>query len=145
MQGSHIGRAETGRARSRAPGGRGPRTVPMPQPSPMASILLDQHHQPAGVNMGARSLHWSRYPRGFRGESQITEEAGDSAMRRAGEDDEPYEPGGGLGESTWETSPAKGVTRENSAANTEDPGEGVLGMIYQLQQTQRSRRGGGMV
>ncbi|CCT67434.1 probable APG9-integral membrane protein required for Cvt and autophagy transport [Fusarium fujikuroi] len=145
MQGSHIGRAETGRARSRAPGGRGPRTVPMPQPSPMASILLDQHHQPAGVNMGARSLHWSRYPRGFRGESQITEEAEDSAMRRAGEDDEPYEPGGGLGESTWETSPAKGVTRENSAANTEDPGEGVLGMIYQLQQTQRSRRGGGMV
>ncbi|KAF4453542.1 putative APG9-integral membrane protein required for Cvt and autophagy transport [Fusarium austroafricanum] len=147
MQGSHIGRAETGRNRSRAPGGRGPRTGPIPQPSPMASILLDQHHQPVGGNMPTRSLHWSRHPRGFRGESQITEEVEGSAMRRAGEDDELYEPGGVLGESTWETSPAKGVTRENSAANTEDPeaGVGVLGMIYQLQQTQRTRRGGGMV
>ncbi|KAF5019020.1 hypothetical protein F66182_8994 [Fusarium sp. NRRL 66182] len=144
MQSSHVGWAETGRARSRAPGGRGPRTGPMPQPSPMASMLLDQHHQP-GANMTARSLHWSRYPRAYRGESQIIEEAEGSAIRRPGEDDEVYEPGGMLGESTWETSPAKGITRENSAANTEDAEAGVLGLIYQLQQTQRPRRGGGMV
>jgi autophagy-related protein 9 len=145
MQSSHVARAETGRNRSRAPGGRGQRTGAMPQPSPMASMLLDQHHQPVGGNPAARSLYWSRYPRGHRGESQIIEEAEDSAMGRHGEDDELYEPGGILGESTWETSPAKGVTRENSAANTDDPEAGVLGLIYQLQQTQRSRRGGGMV
>ncbi|WZH46496.1 autophagy protein Apg9-domain-containing protein [Fusarium acuminatum] len=145
MQGSHVARAETGRNRSRAPGGRGQRAGAMPQPSPMASMLLDQHHQPVGVNPAARSLHWSRYPRGHRGESQIIEEAEDSAMGRHGEDDELYEPGGMLGESTWETSPAKGVTRENSAANTDEPEAGVLGLIYQLQQTQRPRRGGGMV
>ncbi|KAF4997055.1 hypothetical protein FDECE_12208 [Fusarium decemcellulare] len=147
MQGSHMGRAETGRARSRAPGGRGPRTGPvMPQPSPMASVLLDQHHQPAGANIATRSLYWSRHPRGgYRGESQIIEEAEDSGMRRPGEDDELYEPAGMLGESTWETSPAKGVSRENSAANTDEAEAGVLGLIYQLQQTQRPRRGGGMV
>lgn len=147
MQGSHIGRTgtETGRARSRAPGGRGPRIGVMQQPSPMASMLLDQHHQPPGGNMVARSLHASRYPRGYRGESQIIEETEASSIRRNGEDDELYEPGGALGESVWETSPARGVTRENSAANTEDPEAGVLGLIYQLQQTQRPRRGGGMV
>ncbi|KAJ4255061.1 autophagy protein atg9 [Fusarium torreyae] len=145
MQGSHIGRAETGRARSRAPGGRGPRNGPMPQPSPMASMLLDQHHQPPGGNTAARSLYLSRHPRVYRGESQIIEEAEGSAIRQTGEEDELYEPGGMLGESTWETSPAKGVTRENSAANTEDAEAGVLGLIYQLQQTQRPRRGGGMV
>ncbi|KAI6748428.1 hypothetical protein HG530_015464 [Fusarium avenaceum] len=145
MQSSHVARAETGRNRSRAPGGRGQRAGTMPQPSPMASMLLDQHHQPVGGNPAARSLHWSRYPRGHRGESQIIEETEDSAMGRHGEDDELYEPGGMLGESTWETSPAKGVTRENSAANTDDPEAGVLGLIYQLQQTQRPRRGGGMV
>ncbi|CEI40155.1 Autophagy-related protein 9 [Fusarium venenatum] len=147
MQGSHVGRTgtETGRARSRAPGGRGPRIGVMPQPSPMASMLLDQHHQPSGGNMVARSLYASRYPRGYRGESQIIEETEASAIRRSGEDDELYEPGGALGESVWETSPARGVTRENSAANTEDPEAGVLGLIYQLQQTQRPRRGGGMV
>ncbi|KAJ3500525.1 hypothetical protein NM208_g17125 [Fusarium decemcellulare] len=65
-------------------------------------------------------------------------------MRRPGEDDELYEPAGMLGESTWETSPAKGVSRENSAANTDEAEAGVLGLIYQLQQTQRPRRGGGM-
>lgn len=145
MQGSHVGRTETGRTRSRAPGGRGPRIGAMPQPSPMASMLLDQHHQPPGGNAVARSLYASRYPRGYRGESQIIEESEASVTRRNGEDDELYEPGGALGESIWETSPARGVTRENSAANTEDPEAGVLGLIYQLQQTQRPRRGGGMV
>ncbi|KAF4976089.1 hypothetical protein FZEAL_7199 [Fusarium zealandicum] len=146
MQGSHMGRAETGRARSRAPGGRGPRAGPMPQPSPMASVLLDQHHQPAGANTAARSLYWSRHPRGgYRGESQIIEEAEDSETRRRGDDDDLYEPAGMLGESTWETSPAKGVSRENSTANMDEGEAGVLGLIYQLQQTQRPRRGGGMV
>lgn len=63
---------------------------------------------------------------------------------RPGEDDELYEPGGMLGESTWETEPGKGLSRENSAANTEEADPGVLGLIYELHHT-RNRRGGGVV
>ncbi|KAM3470218.1 hypothetical protein MY8738_009829 [Beauveria namnaoensis] len=50
-----------------------------------------------------------------------------------------------LGESVWETSPAKGLSRENSSANTAEPDAGVLGLIYQLRQTQHGRRGSSMV
>ncbi|KPM40188.1 Autophagy-related protein 9 [Neonectria ditissima] len=152
MQGSHMGRTEVGRARSRAPGpgtGRGPRSGPViPPPSPMASMLLDQHHQPAIGNTGARSLYLSRHPRGgYRGESQIIEEALEDSNRhrRLNQEESVYEAGGMLGESMWETSPGKGLSRENSAANTEETDAGVLGLIYQLRQTQRPRRGGGMV
>lgn len=150
MQGSHMGRAEVGRARSRAPGpGRGPRAGPtIPPPSPIASMLLDQHHQPAAGNLGARSLYLSRHPRvGYRGESQIIEESLEDGGgdRRPRQEESVYEAGGILGESTWETSPGKGLSRENSAANTEETDAGVLGLIYQLRQTQRPRRGGGMV
>jgi autophagy-related protein 9 len=148
MQGSHLGRQDVGRARSRAPvPNRGPRAGPsIPPPSPMASILLDQHHQPpAAANTGTRSLYWSRHPRGgYRGESQILEEPLEDGGRLPVEESV-YEGGGILGESTWETSPGKGLSRENSAANTEEAEAGVLGLIYQLQQTQRPRRGGGMV
>ncbi|KAH6982782.1 autophagy protein Apg9-domain-containing protein [Ilyonectria sp. MPI-CAGE-AT-0026] len=150
MQGSYMGRAEVGRARSRAPGpGRGPRAGPtIPPPSPMASMLLDQHHQPTAGNLGARSLYLSRHPRGgYRGESQIIEESLEDGGgdRRPRQEESVYEAGGILGESTWETSPGKGLSRENSAANTEETDAGVLGLIYQLRQTQRPRRGGGMV
>ncbi|KAM3501423.1 hypothetical protein MY10362_005559 [Beauveria mimosiformis] len=50
-----------------------------------------------------------------------------------------------LGESVWETSPAKRLSRENSSANTAEPDAGVLGLIYQLRQTQHGRRGSSMV
>lgn len=147
MQVSQMGRADFGRTRSRAPGpARGPRAGPaIAQPSPMASMLLDHHHQPAGTHAAARSLHWPRFPRGHRGESQIIEEADDSRVIRNDGDEELYEPGGMLGESTWETSPANGISRENSAANTDDTEAGVLGLIHQLKNAQRSRRGGGVV
>ncbi|KAI5466523.1 autophagy protein Apg9-domain-containing protein [Mariannaea sp. PMI_226] len=151
MQSSHMGRTDAGRARSRVPvPGRGARAGPsIPPPSPMASILLDQHHQPtATANNTGRSLYWPRHGRGgHRAESQILEELpeGDDRDRRLLEEESVYEGGGILGESTWETSPGKGLSRENSAANTEEAEAGVLGLIYQLQQTQRTRRGGGMV
>ncbi|KAH7157229.1 autophagy protein Apg9-domain-containing protein [Dactylonectria macrodidyma] len=150
MQGSYMGRVDVGRARSRAPGpARGPRAgAAIPPPSPMASMLLDQHHQPVAGNAGARSLYLSRHPRGgYRGESQIIEESLEDGGgdRRLTQEESVYEAGGVLGESTWETSPGKGLSRENSAANTEETDAGVLGLIYQLRQTQRPRRGGGMV
>ncbi|KND93043.1 Autophagy-like protein 9 [Tolypocladium ophioglossoides CBS 100239] len=151
MQGSHVGRAgESGRVRSRVAGfgtSRAPRAGPgLAQPSPMASVLLDPHHQPvAGASLGARSLHRSRHPRGgYRGEGQIIEETLEDGAesRKLAEDEDVYEGGGILGESTWETSPGNGLSRENSAANAEEPEPGVLGLLYQLRQTQHNRRGG---
>lgn len=153
LQGS--GRAETGRSRSRVAGAAAG-TVPgrplrgtkgaFAQPSPMASMLLDPHHQPPNASL-VRSLHQSRHPRGlYRGEEQIIEEMfedGERSQQRA--EDDIQEGGTILDESTWETSPGKGLSRENSAANTGEPEAGVLGMIYQFQQTQRNRRGGNMI
>ncbi|KAH7325131.1 autophagy protein Apg9-domain-containing protein [Stachybotrys elegans] len=153
MQSSLMGKTETGRARSRVAGMGAPRTPrfgpAMPQPSPMASLLLDPHHHPAGGAAGARSVHRSRHPRGgYRGEDQIIEEGSEGRLfgaPRFREEESIYETGGALGESMWETSPGKGLSRENSAANTEEPDTGVLGLIYQLRQTQHNRRGGGVV
>lgn len=150
MQSSQVGRGETGRARSRLGGLGGSRTgragPGMPQPSPMASMLLDPHHQPAGTSGGGRSVHRLRHGhRGYHAEPQTIEEALEDGMqsRKLQEEEDDVEEGGGiLGESTWETSPSKGLSRENSAANTTEPDAGVLGLIYQLQQTQHTRRGG---
>lgn len=147
MQNSHVARSEAGRMRARM-GGPGVSRAPPTAPSPMASMLLDPHHHPSVVNAGARSIHRSRHPRGlFRGDSQIIEEGTEdvSQSRRSGMEDDIDEGEGILGESAWQTSPGRGLSRDNSAANTEEPDAGVLGMIYQLRQTQRNRRGGGVV
>jgi autophagy-related protein 9 len=150
MQSSWTGRGETGRMRSRMPGTIPPRTPhtgpALAQPSPMASLLLDPHHQPGGASTLAKSLHRSRHPRaGYRGDAQIVEESFDDGAAERQGDEDIYEEGGVLGESIWETSPGKGLSRENSAANTKEPETGVLGLIYQLQQAQPNRRGGGML
>jgi len=149
MHPSRMG--QSGRARSRAPGGapqagRTPRFGPsVAQPSPMASMLLDPHHQPSAASFGGRSVHRSRpLRRGYHGE--IIEESLEDGMEESAkqrEDEEPYESGGGLGESMWETSPAKGLSRENSAATTEEPEGGVLGLIYQFHQTHTIPRSSG--
>lgn len=144
MQNSHFLRPEGGRMRERMPGlgtQRGPPAVP----SPMASMLLDPHHQPSGAGGGARNLHASLYHRGgFRGDSQIIEEDienGAGQSRRFGLEEDGD---GDLGESAWQASPGQGLSRENSAANADEPEAGVLGMIYQLR-TQRNRRGAGII
>lgn len=149
MQSSHVVRPETaGRARGRGGGGQGAQRHPATAPSPMASMLLDPRHQPAGLPAGARNMHASRHLRGgFRGGSQIIEEGAEDVGQsgRWAVEEDSHDGGGILGESAWQTSPGRALSRENSAANTEEPEAGVLGMIYQLRQTQRSRRGGGMV
>lgn len=143
------GRGETSRARSRGPdmGPKparrvGPGTIPL---SPMASALLDPRHQPHNAKLGARSVHRSRYQREHRDEPQTIEETleDDSPARTArAEGEGSGEATGILGESTWETSPGQGFSRENSAAHAEEPESGVLGLITQLRQTQYNRRGG---
>lgn len=151
MQTSRIGRSE--RTRSRAPAGvsqaaRTPRFGPAPpQLSPMASILLDPHHQPAASTFGTRSVHRQRQTRaGYQGESNIIEESLEDGIEdgRPGRPDEEdiYESGHGLDESAWQTSPAKTLSRENSGAIAEESEVGVLGLMYQFQNQMNHRSGG---
>lgn len=122
------------------------------QPSPMASMLLDPRNHPPSTGRVVKGLHRSRIQRHVKpGENSIAEEPGHDLSRRfrsrAEEDfeDEGDDGNGMLGESVWETSPAEGLSRENSSANTAEPDAGVLGLIYQLRQTQHGRRGSSMV
>lgn len=155
MQASHhMGAPETGRNRSRMGAGFG--AIPrgghsITQPSPMASMLLDPRHQPAMANVAAvaaaaRGPYKPRPSRGaaHRAEIQIPEEpfeadAGTPELRG-----DSSEAGALLGESMWQTSPGRELSKENSMANSKEPEAGVLGMINQLRQTQHHRRGGGV-
>lgn len=149
MQASRMGRGE--RARSGAPA-RTPRYGPaVPQPSPMASILLDPHHQPPNPSLGSRPSHPQRQQRGgYQGESNIIEESleddaevSDAGRRR--DEEEAYGSGAALDESAWQTSPARTISRENSAADGRRPPDaGVVHMIYQFNQAQLNRRPGGV-
>ncbi|KAL2024822.1 hypothetical protein VTK56DRAFT_5643 [Thermocarpiscus australiensis] len=151
LQTSRMGLGE--RPRNRAPA-RPPRYGPhaLPQPSPMASILLDPHHQPPIPNLNTRTAHHpSRQARGgYQGESDIIEEAledvgevSDGGKRQ--DEEEAYESGGVLDESAWQTSPARTISRENSAAEGRGPPDaGVVQMIYQFNQAQLNRRPGGV-
>lgn len=147
------GRGERDRARSRMPGsqvqgGWGQRGgAPAALASPMASVLLDPRHQPVMPGQGGRSIHGGRQPRAGQGgpdigiaEEPMDRRAGQSAGRRGVDDDEIFESGGDLGESMWETSPAKALSRENSSALHEEPEVGVLGLIYQFQQAHQTQR-----
>lgn len=129
---------------------KAPRHGPaVPQPSPMASILLDPHHQPPGQALGGRPAHGPRQRGGHQaGKADIIEESqeDDSAAasevgRRQQDDEEAYESGAALDESAWQTSPAKTLSRENSAAADHGaPDAGVVHMIYQFNQAQLHRR-----
>lgn len=118
------------------------------QPSPMASILLDPHHQPPVSNLASRTAHFPRHQRDSHREviEETLEDEGDvSDIGRRQEDEEAYESGGALDESAWQTSPARTLSRENSAAEGRGPPEaGVVHMIYQFNQAQLNRRPGGV-
>ncbi|CAK7567565.1 MAG: autophagy protein atg9 [Sporothrix epigloea] len=143
-------------------------------PSPMASILLDPHHQPTATSLTGRNTHRTRLPGGARfgpggtGESYIVEEPAMEDSRLAigkgdynatlnldspGRDNKNLPPArqaqadsgelsGGPGmmdESTWQTSPPTGLTREDSGMD-EDADVGVLGLMYQFQQAHQNHR-----
>ncbi|SPO01312.1 related to APG9 - integral membrane protein required for Cvt and autophagy transport [Cephalotrichum gorgonifer] len=151
MRVSRIGRGERDRPRSRAAGphvqgGWAPRAgASAVLPSPMASVLLDPHHQPAIPTQRGQSIHRGRQPRGNHGvdagiaEEPVARGSGHPAGRN-GDDEDFFEGGGDLGESVWETSPTKALSRENSSALAEEPEVGVLGLIYQFQQAHQSQR-----
>jgi len=140
LHGSRTGRNERTRGGAIA---RTPRVGPAGHHlSPMASILLDPHHQPA-----ARGTHPSRQQRvGYHGEGNIIEESIEDGVDGGGnlvDEEEVYESGGALDESAWQTSPTKNLSRENSGTDgREAPDAGVVHMIYQFNQAQLNRRPG---
>lgn len=158
MRSSRIGRSE--RPRSRAPPGgqqhaRTPRFGPaIAAPSPMASMLLDAHHQPsASFTTAARTTpQRARQPHNpYQGNRDIIEEsledgASRSVIRRQDtgytDDGDVEESVARLGESTWEGSPRRGMSRENSGATTDgDDRPGMVTMLKQFQQAHMDRRG----
>ena len=81
---------------------------------------------------------------GHPGDRNIIEEAATEDGREDGDVGKPgegdvYESGGDLDESTWQTSPTKALSRENSTAKAQEPEVGVLGLMYQFQQAQMRR------
>jgi autophagy-related protein 9 len=159
MRASRMGRSE--RPRSRAPpgvqpAGRTPRFGPaIPQPSPMASMLLDPHNQPVVapvVARGAQRIRQLRAP--YLGEGGITEESMEEGpsggnLQRHGTtytDEDVEESVARLGESTWEDSPRKGLSRENSAAAADtEEGPGVFGLMRQFHDVAMKDRPGGVL
>ncbi|KAI4864505.1 APG9-domain-containing protein [Hypoxylon rubiginosum] len=152
MRSSRVGRSE--RPRSRAPAAaRTPRFGPAVAPSPMASMLLDGHHQPsASLTTAGRTPQRARQPRGLYQENRdIIEEsledgASRSVIRRQDtnytDDGDVEDSVARLGESTWEGSPRRGLSRDNSAVTDGgEDGPGVVTMLKQFQQAHMDRRG----
>ncbi|AEO60188.1 hypothetical protein MYCTH_2309135 [Thermothelomyces thermophilus ATCC 42464] len=145
----HLSRMGFDRLRSGTSAREARHGTALPQPSPMASILLDPHHHPPSTHATGRSIHTPRRNRGG-GRRDVIEETheDDDEMsdvgRRLG-DEEAYESGGALEESAWQTSPARTLSRDNSTAESRRPPDaGVVHMIYQLNQAQMHRRPGGV-
>lgn len=135
MQASRGGRTERGRSKAalRNPLFRGPGN----HLSPMASILLDPHHQPPTT---PRNLHAPRPQRAGHGavdSSNIIEE---------GLEEDVSESGGELDASAWQTSPTKNLTRENSGIEAGEAGHdvGVVQLMKQFHQAHKSRPLGGL-
>lgn len=163
MRASRVGRSERPRSRAPAPG-RTPRFGPaIAAPSPMASMLLDPHHQPSAsliAGGGGGRLPRRGPPRLTRsqlqGESDIIEESSmleRSALQRqatAYTDDgsgDVEESVARLGESTWEEGSPRhpaALTRDNSSAVAEDDKPGVVTLLKQFQEAHLNHRGGVM-
>ncbi|XXH01136.1 Fe(2+) transporter [Hypoxylon texense] len=154
MRSSRVGRSE--RPRSRAPAAaRTPRFGPAVAPSPMASMLLDNHHQPsASYTAAGRTPQRTRQPRGiYQENTDIIEESLEDGASRGiirrqdtnyTDDGDVEESVARLGESTWEGSPQRGLSRDNSAVTDGGGGEdgpGVVTMLKQFQQAHMDRRG----
>jgi autophagy-related protein 9 len=155
MRASRMGRNEV--PRSRAPlgaqhSGRTPRFGPAVAPSPMASMLLDPHNQPSSSMIAGRTPPRPRQQqRGpYQGDRDIIEELAEAGIGGRGtlhrqatnytDDGDVEESVAHLGESTWEGSPNKALSRETSGV-TEDDGPGVVTMLKQFQQAHMNQRG----
>ena len=153
MQASRVGRKDgtKNRTATTTAGGAAwtPHFGPVPQPSPMGSILLDARHQPTVLGPGTSAAQRLRQRGPPQNRSNIIEESlEDGAEEGDGlgqtEDDEVYASGGNLDESAWQTSPTKNLSRENSGVGNDEPDVGVVHMIRQFNQAQLNRRPGGV-
>ncbi|ROT42693.1 APG9-domain-containing protein [Sodiomyces alkalinus F11] len=133
---------------------RVPRSGPSMTLSPMASVLLDPHHQPHAAGIDGHTMYSARSRAAFPGGSsgrgiveEATESRNDVQVQTQHHGDEAggvFECEATLGESVWQTSPSKTVSRENSGIESLGQDTGVLGLIHQLQQAQRDNRLGGV-
>ena len=116
-------------------------------------MLLDPHNQPSSSFVTTRAHQRPRQQRiPYLGEGGITEESTEDGRATAstlqrqgtafgGEDVE--ESVARLGESTWEDSPQRGLSRENSAVAIDgEDGPGVVKLLRQFQQTHMNARTG---
>lgn len=155
MQTSRMGRSEK-RQRSRAPTTGGPQSARTPRfapvgahGSPMASILLDPHHQPTTSGFGGRSVRRNSRSR-YQSRHNVIEEpiededetdTGKMGKQASDASSIPFQSEGGLEESRWETSPTRGGKDVEDEADSGAAG-GVLGMLYQFQKAQTDGRTG---
>lgn len=139
IQGSRAGRSRGGYGQNAWTPRLGPS---MTAPSPMASVLLDPRHQPSAGGLETRNTQRSR-GRHAHGEAVSRDAIHESGGSDNVDDEYLYESGGPLGESQWQTSPLKPLSREQSAiSEDEQQGTGVIGLIHQLQQAHRDNRMG---
>ncbi|KAM3070139.1 autophagy protein atg9 [Clarireedia jacksonii] len=156
MHASRMGRSELGppgRGRPSDPqrAGRTPRFQPNAGGSPVASMLLDPHHQPSS-GYGTRRSSRSRYQ--ARRGANIIEAPVEDDEEEEDELGRPRARGGveesvaRLGESTWEVSPNAGDLVKGREEEEEEEaadgvtGAGVLGLLYQFQKAQTQGRPG---
>ncbi|KAH8661633.1 autophagy-related protein 9 [Tricladium varicosporioides] len=149
MQASRMGRSE------RRPG-RGPQSARTPRfaptgvhGSPMTSILLDPHHQPSSSGFGGRSItrpSRSRYQARQNIIEEPVEDEEEPVSRRTPKENSAsqgsYDSASGLGESRWETSPTRGISKDDDEGEGPSEAGGVLGLLYQFQKAQTDGRPG---
>ncbi|KAI0148518.1 autophagy protein Apg9 [Xylariaceae sp. FL1272] len=150
MRASRLGMS---RNRAAQHPGRTPRFGPAVAPSPMASMLLDAHHQPSSSLLLGRTPPRPRPIRGqYHGDSQIIEESmteagavGRNTLHRqltsTTDDGDVEESVAHLGESTWERSPHQAPSRETSGVKEDEGGAGVVTMLKQFQKAHMEQRG----
>ncbi|KAK5172388.1 hypothetical protein LTR04_006390 [Oleoguttula sp. CCFEE 6159] len=137
------------------PGRRMPRAGPsVVRSSPMHSILLDPHHQPAmaGSRVSPRAAAQSRYSRSHGPLTEYREEAEeampDVQTQQAVSSSRLIEEDSNLGDS-WKTTRGgdfeSDTDGDNAKALNEAKGGGVLGLIYQFSKARTDNRGGTVI
>ncbi|KAF4637927.1 hypothetical protein G7Y89_g142 [Cudoniella acicularis] len=150
MQASRMGRSERRPQRGAPQSARTPRFAPAAaNGSPMTSMILDPHHHPVAAFGGRSGQQTSRSRHQARQDiiEEPVEDEDDAKPRKNSNQTSAshgsYESASGLGESRWETSPTRGISRDEDEER-EGPSEagGVLGMIYHFHKAQTDGRPG---
>ena len=124
------------------------------QHSPMASILLDPHHQPSAVN--TKGLHKPGVQSRLKASRRPSSDLIETNVTGGTEHQDQTEEGGSMGEAydsnlgeSWKTTRAGAVDEDDDGeggvhTGTSDKGPGVLGLVYQFSKAQTDGRGTGV-